>query len=68
MYYNFVRIRQILRVTPAMTAGPSDRLWSRDDVVGMVEDREARVRKKRKERKELKSDGGLFQKRAATGF
>ena len=27
MYYNFVRIHQTLRVTPAMAAGVTDRLW-----------------------------------------
>jgi hypothetical protein len=27
MYYNFVRIHQRLRITPAMAAGVLDRLW-----------------------------------------
>jgi hypothetical protein len=27
-HYNFVRIHQTLRVTPAMAAGVTDRLWS----------------------------------------
>ena len=27
MYYNFVRIHQTLRVTPAMDAGVTDQLW-----------------------------------------
>src|ERR1017187_7917274 len=31
MYYNFVRIHQTLRVTPAMAAGVTDRLWSIED-------------------------------------
>ncbi len=26
-YYNFVRIHQTLRVTPAMAAGVTDRVW-----------------------------------------
>ena len=26
-YYNFVRIHKTLRVTPAMAAGVTDRLW-----------------------------------------
>ena len=26
-YYNFCRIHQTLRVTPAMTAGVTDRVW-----------------------------------------
>lgn len=36
MYYNFVRIHQTLRVTPAMAAGVTDRLWSIEDVVMLV--------------------------------
>jgi hypothetical protein len=37
MFYNFVRIHQTLRVTPAMEAGVSDRLWELADVVAMVD-------------------------------
>ena len=37
MYYNFVRIHQKLRMSPAMTAGVSDRLWEISDIVGLVE-------------------------------
>jgi IS1 family transposase len=36
MYYNFVRIHQTLRVTPAMAAGVTDRLWSIEDLVGLL--------------------------------
>jgi len=32
MHYNFVRIHQSLRVTPAMEAGITDRLWTLEDV------------------------------------
>jgi IS1 family transposase len=39
-HYNFVRIHQTLRVTPAMAAGVSDRLWSLDDMAALVETRE----------------------------
>jgi IS1 family transposase len=42
MHYNYVRIHQTLRVTPAMAAGVSKTLWSMDDVVAMVEAWEAR--------------------------
>jgi len=42
MHYNFVRIHQTLRCTPAMEAGVTDRLWSMDDLVGMLEEWEAR--------------------------
>ena len=36
MYYNFVRIHQTLRVTPAMAAGLTDRLWDVEDLVGLL--------------------------------
>ena len=37
MYYNFVRIHKTLRVTPAMAAGVTDKLWEISDVVTMLE-------------------------------
>lgn len=40
MHYNFVRIHQTLRCSPAMAAGVSDRLWSLDDMAALVEARE----------------------------
>ena len=36
MYYNFVRIHQTLRVTPAMAAGLTGRLWSIQDLVALL--------------------------------
>jgi hypothetical protein len=36
-YYNFVRIHKTLRVTPAMAAGVTDRLWEIGDIVALVE-------------------------------
>ena len=49
-YYNFVRIHTTLKETPAMAAGVSDRLWSVDDMVKLVEGYEERraASKKRK--------------------
>jgi len=41
MYYNFVRIHSTLRMTPAMAAGVSGRLWEIGDIVKLVEDAEA---------------------------
>jgi IS1 family transposase len=41
MYYNFVRIQSKLRMTPAMAAGVSDRLWEIADIVALVEAAEA---------------------------
>ena len=37
MYYNFVRIHQTLKVTPAMAAGVSKKLWEVSDIVEMLE-------------------------------
>lgn len=41
MYYNFVRIHKTLRMTPAMAAGITDRLWEIGDIVALVEAKEA---------------------------
>jgi hypothetical protein len=41
MHYNFVRIHQSLRVTPAMAAGVSKTLWSLTEMVRVIEDWEA---------------------------
>ncbi|MGC9966226.1 MAG: IS1 family transposase [Syntrophobacteraceae bacterium] len=37
MYYNFVRIDQSLRVTPAMEAGVSDHVWNIEDIARLAE-------------------------------
>lgn len=36
-FYNFCRIHKTLRVTPAMQAGVSDKLWEVSDIVALVE-------------------------------
>lgn len=36
MYYNFARVHQTLRVTPAMQAGLSDRIWSVEEICALV--------------------------------
>jgi IS1 family transposase len=38
MYYNFCRIHQSLRVTPAMEAGITDHVWTLEEVVGLIQD------------------------------
>lgn len=45
-WYNFVRIHKTLRVTPAMAAGLSARLWSMEDVVALIDAREAPAAKR----------------------
>jgi hypothetical protein len=42
MHYNFVRIHQTLRCTPAMEAHVTDRLWSLADIVRIVDEWERR--------------------------
>ncbi len=37
MYYNFIRIHKSLRVTPAMAAGLTDKLWSWEDVIAIID-------------------------------
>ena len=37
VWYNFVRIHKSLRVTPAMAAGVTVRLWSMADIAGLIE-------------------------------
>ena len=41
MHYNFVRIHQTLRITPAMAAGVTSKLWEMSDMVKVLEDWEA---------------------------
>jgi hypothetical protein len=36
-YYNFCRVHQTLRVTPAMEAGLTDHVWSLVELVGLLE-------------------------------
>lgn len=47
MYYNFVRLHSKLRMSPAMAAGISDRLWEIGDIVALVENEEAKIDRKR---------------------
>jgi IS1 family transposase len=41
MHYNFVRIHQTLKITPAMAAGVTPKLWEMADMVKVLEDWEA---------------------------
>lgn len=37
MYYNFCRVHQTLRVTPAMEAGIADHVWDIEEIVALLE-------------------------------
>jgi hypothetical protein len=37
MHYNFCRIHQTLRVTPAMEAGVTDHIWTIEDVLRLID-------------------------------
>ena len=47
MSYNFVRLHSKLRMSPAMAAGVSDRLWEVSDIVALIEAEEAKADRKR---------------------
>jgi IS1 family transposase len=53
-YYNFVRRHQTLRMSPAMAAGVTDKLWEMSDLVAVVEAAEAKPGKR-----------GTYKKRVA---
>jgi hypothetical protein len=36
MYYNFCRIQQTIRVTPAMEAGVADHVWNPDALIELL--------------------------------
>lgn len=48
MFYNFCRIHQTLRVTPAMAAGITDRLWDVSDIAGMLDTRDQAIATKKR--------------------
>ncbi len=52
MHYNFVRIHQTLRVTPAMEAKITDRVWEISDIVKLLEEREERLIEERDRERE----------------
>lgn len=56
MFYNFVRIHKTLRVTPAMAAGVTDRLWSMTDIVALIDAREAPPKKRGPYKKREKAE------------
>ncbi|MCF6293274.1 MAG: IS1 family transposase [Robiginitomaculum sp.] len=47
MYYNFVKIHETLKYSPAMAAGVTNTLWEMTDIVALVEKEENEKSKKR---------------------
>ena len=43
VFYNWTKIHKTLRITPAMAAGLTERVWDMADVVAMIERAEAPV-------------------------
>lgn len=64
MHHNFIRIVPKRRVTPAMAAKVTDKLWSMEDVVALVEAAEPTPAKRgpyRKRSASLSDEGQLAQ-------
>jgi hypothetical protein len=43
VWYNFVKMHKTLKMTPAMAAGVSKRLWSMEDVVALIDARSVKA-------------------------
>jgi hypothetical protein len=43
VYYNFVRIHKSLKVSPAMAAGLTGKLWGWEDVIALIDAEKARA-------------------------
>jgi hypothetical protein len=63
MYYNFVRLHQTLKVSPAIAAGVTDRLWEMVDVVDVLDAFEVKQKRQPKvtfEIDEWRIGGGFY--------
>jgi IS1 family transposase len=52
-FYNFVRMHKTLRMSPAMAAGLTDKLWSMEDIVALIDAREVEPNKRGPYRKRI---------------
>jgi len=59
MFYNFCRIHKTLKVAPAMAAGATDKLWSMEDIVALID-----ARDERKAKRIAANRGGLTDRRS----
>jgi IS1 family transposase len=55
LFYNFCRIHQTLRCTPAMEAGVSDHVWSLEEIAALVPEPKAGLRGPYKKRRSIDS-------------
>jgi hypothetical protein len=46
MFYNFCRIHKTLKVSPALAAGVTDKLWNMEDIVALIDARDERKAKR----------------------
>ncbi len=46
VYYNFVRIHKTLKVSPAMAAGLTDKLWGWEDVIALIDAKQEAPKKR----------------------
>jgi hypothetical protein len=44
IFYNFCRIHKTLKVSPAMVAGVTDKLWNMEDIVALIAARDERIK------------------------
>jgi len=42
-YYNFARVHQTLKTTPAVAAGVTDHVWTIEELVGLLDSAEAQA-------------------------
>lgn len=56
IHYSFVRIHSTLRMTPAMSAGVTKRLWEIADIVALINAAEAKPAKRGPYKKRVQSD------------
>jgi hypothetical protein len=45
MYYNFCRIHQTLRVTPAMETGLANHAWTIEELIGLLQYEDSTISK-----------------------
>lgn len=59
MYYKFCKLHKAHRLTPAMAAGVTDRLWDVDDIVAIMDEMAPKPGRPKTYRKRAAPSGGL---------